>query len=268
MPWRWQDDDGVIWDSEELIEENLGLAHKIATEFDRSGRTALPLRDIEALCYLGLVRGCRKFNPRMRNPRVPGAFIKLSTRACPFIRGEVMHFVRDRGFMIRLPNAWRENWPRVRRLREDGLNAQQIEAITGISEADQEEMAAGMSGCHDLHEELHGGMADAPQITEDDHLAPLLRLVDEAWEELPASEQRLLMAFWLGPRRIAFPHGSLQQLLKAVAMIRHGRRRRVSTTQLLLRVQVSEKPTAPSKRQRRPRRQELEARAEQLGLLL
>jgi len=268
MPWRWQDDEGVIWDSEELIENNLGLAHKIACEFDRSGRTALPLRDIEALCYLGLVRGCRKFHPRMPNPRVPGAFIRLSTRACPFIRGEVLHFVRDRGFMVRLPNAWRENWPKVRRLREDGLSSQQIEAITGIPETDQNEMAAGMSGCHDLQEELHGGMADAPQIAEDDLLTPMLQLVEQAWDEMPESERRLLALFWSGPRRMPFPQGSLQQLLKAVAVIRQGRKRRGKATQLRFAMVVPEGGVSPRERQRKPRRQELEARAEQLGLLL
>jgi len=268
LPWRWLDADGVIWDSEELIEANLGLAHKIACEFDRSGRTALPLREIEALCYLGLVRGCRKFNPRMPNPRVPGSYIKISTRACPFIRGEVLHHVRDRGFMLRMPNSWKERWPRVRRLREDGLSPEQIERITGVSEAEQLEMAAGMAGCHDLQEELHGGLADAPQITEDDHLGPLLQLVDQAWADLPASERRLLEAFWLGPRRIPLPTGSLNQLLKAVALIRQGRRRAMRSSQLRLAVSVAEVTADRPVRRRQPRRQELEAAAEQLGLLL
>lgn len=268
LPWRWQDADGRIWDSEELVEENLGLAHKIACEFHRSGRTALPLCDIEALCYLGLVRGCRKFNPRMPNPRVPGQFIRLSTRACPFIRGEVLHFVRDRGFMVRLPNSWREHWPRVRRLREDGLTGAQIEQLTGISVEDQDEMAANMGGCHDLNDEIHGGMADAPQIAEEDRLSPLLALVDAAWEELPASERRLLEAFWLGPKRVAFPHGSLQQLLRGVGVIRRGGGRRVVPKQLRLVMAVETAEVMGGKRQRREKREELEARCEQLGLLL
>lgn len=265
LPWRWQDEDGTIWDSEELIEANLGLAHKIACEFDRAGRTALPLREIEALCYLGLVRGCRKFHPRMPNPRVPGSFIQISTRACPFIRGEVMHYVRDRGFLVRMPNSWKEKWPRVRRLREDGLTPQQIEQVTGVSEAEQGEMAAGMAGCHDLQEELHGGLADAPQIQDEDHLGPLLRLVDQAWQDMPASERRLLELFWSGPRRMPVPHGSLNQLLKAVAIIRMGRRQR--TSQLRLAVSVSEVVADKPVRRRPPRRQELEAVATQLGLM-
>ena len=268
LPWRWQDPDGTVWDSEQLIEDNLGLAHKIACEFDRSGRTALPLREIEALCYLGLVRGCRKFNPRMPNPRVPGEFIKLSTRACPFIRGEVLHHVRDRGFLLRMPSPWKERWPRVRRLREDGLTPQQIESVTGVSEAEQNEMAAGMTGCHHMEEELHGALADAPTIREEDRLGPLLLLVDQAWQEMPESERRLLELFWMGPRRIAFPHGSLNQLLKAAALIRQGRRQAMRPSQLQLAVSVQEVMKDRPVRRRQPARQELEETAQQLGLML
>lgn len=47
--------------SEDLITRNLGLARQTAWRFHR--RTGQPYDDLEAVAFVGLIRGCRRYDP-------------------------------------------------------------------------------------------------------------------------------------------------------------------------------------------------------------
>lgn len=256
-PWRWHNPDtGEVIDSEELITANLKLAQKYAWGWAKKSQMAYD--DLEAIAFVGLVKGCRKFNP--------ASGFKLSTIAVPYINGEILHHFRDRGYAIKFPARWREVMPRARRLLEAGEQPQEVAAAVGIELPELNEMLNAMAGTTELNDEVVG-LPDAQ--LEIDVLRPVQHLMLQAWERLHGSDRKALETFWHAPgRRPVFPMQALAQFLNGVRRALNGQRLPEIRKQLALQLQVETVPPKP--KQRRPRgksRAQLEASAVQLGLL-
>ncbi|MGB7443190.1 MAG: sigma-70 family RNA polymerase sigma factor [Coleofasciculaceae cyanobacterium] len=82
----------------QLVELNAGLVRKIAHQVSR--QCAEPYEDLEQMGYLGLIRAIERYNPEQG-----GVF---SSFAVPFIRGEMLHFLRDKGSLVKIPRRWQE----------------------------------------------------------------------------------------------------------------------------------------------------------------
>lgn len=82
----------------QLVELNAGLVRKIAHQV--SHQCAEPYEDLEQIGYLGLIRAIERYNPGQG-----GVF---SSFAIPFIRGEMLHFLRDKGSLVKIPRRWQE----------------------------------------------------------------------------------------------------------------------------------------------------------------
>jgi DNA-directed RNA polymerase specialized sigma subunit len=129
--------------SEDLITANLGLARQSAWRFHR--KTGQAYEELEAIAFVGLIRGCRRYDPDRLNPGT-GKPYALSTIVVPFIQGEILHWFRDRGFAMKFPTKWREQWGKVQRLMADpDLSAQDVAEQCGLSMADLTEMLAAMT---------------------------------------------------------------------------------------------------------------------------
>lgn len=249
--------------SEALIEANLGLARQAAWRFHR--RTQQPYDDLEAVAFVGLIRGCRRYDPNRVNP-ANGKPYAISTVVCPFITGEILHFFRDRGHTIKFPSKWREQWGKVQRLIADpGVSAEQVAEQAGMSPDELREMLAAMVGLSNL-DDLHGADGCDDPEPEDDRLGPLQQLVDAAWHNLHPGDQGALLAWWGQPRRLAFPAGPLTQLHHRVRALLRGRRLS-EVLQLGLGLEVPTVAVEKRPRVRRDRR-ELQDAAVQLGLLV
>lgn len=246
--------------SEELVAANLGLARQAAWRFHK--RTGQPYDDLEAVAYVGLIRGCRRYDPERVNP-ANGKPYALSTVACPFIVGEILHHFRDRGHTIKFPSRWREQWGKVQRLMADpAVSAEQVAEQAGMTAEELSEMLAAMVGTSCL-DDIHGADAcDAPEV-ELDRLSPLSELVTTAWGNLHQADQGLLLHWWASPRRLALPQGPLQQFHRRLKSLLQGRR--LSEVQQLALLEVRSVPAEPRPRVRRTR-QQVEARAVQLGI--
>jgi RNA polymerase sigma-B factor len=81
-----------------LVRMNAGLVRKIAHRV--SHQCAEPYEDLEQIGYLGLIRAIERFNP--------GQGCAFSSFAVPYIRGEMLHFLRDRGSSVRVPRRWQD----------------------------------------------------------------------------------------------------------------------------------------------------------------
>lgn len=256
-PWRWTNPDtGEVIDSETLITDNLKLARKYAWGWARKSQLAYD--DLEAIAFVGLMKGCRKFDP--------ASGYRLSTIAVPYINGEILHHFRDRGYAIKFPARWREVMPRARRLLEAGESPAAVCQAIGIDAAELEEMLGAMAGTTELHDELVG---DAEAQVELDVLTPVRQLVKTAWGRLHKADRTQLETFWSAPgRRPVFPTQALAQFLNAARLALRGQRLPEIRRQLSLQLAVER--TVPEPRRRRPRarnRAQLEAQAVQLGLL-
>lgn len=249
--------------SEDLIEANLGLARQAAWKWSR--KTGQPYDDLEAIAFVGLIRGCRRYDPQRINP-ANGKPYALSTIVCPFVNGEILHWFRDRGHAVRYPSRWREAWGKVQRLLDDpDTPADQVAQQAGLSQAELDEMLASMTGTISLDDTLGLDGAPAPEPEDVDRLSPLQATVVDAWCHLHPADQGLLLAWWQKPRRLAYPLGPIEQFHRRFKRLLQGRS--PSEYQQLALMQVD---AVPVERQRAPRRsrRQLQDAAAQLGLAL
>ena len=248
--------------SEDLITRNLGLARQQAWKFHR--RTGQPYDDLEAIAYVGLIRGCRRYDPERLNPGT-GRPYALSTIVCPFIAGEILHWFRDKGHAIKYPSRWREQWGKVQRLMADpSQTAQDVAEQSGLTVNELIEMLASMTGTANL-DDLHGADAcDGPDV-ELRRIDPLQALVQQAWGNLHAGDQAQLINWWGAPRRLQYPAGPMQQFHRRLQSLLEGRSLS-EHRQLGLAVSVPVVTAKPRARRQRSRKQ-LDAAVLQLGLV-
>ncbi len=82
----------------QLVQMNAGLVRKIAHRV--SHQCAEPYEDLEQIGYLGLIRAIERFNPSQG--------CAFSSFAVPYIRGEMLHFLRDRSSTVKIPRRWQQ----------------------------------------------------------------------------------------------------------------------------------------------------------------
>jgi len=90
-----------------LVRLNAGLVRKIAHRISR--QCCEPYEDLEQIGYLGLIRAVERFNPSQG--------YAFSSFAVPYIRGEMLHFLRDRSSSIKIPRRWQDLQKEGQRVR-------------------------------------------------------------------------------------------------------------------------------------------------------
>ncbi len=93
-----------------LALEHMDLAEKIAGNFAR--RTVHPKEDLLQLAMLGLIKAARRYDSS-RGPFRP--------YGRTYANGEITHFLRDNGFLLKVPPTWREIHARGQRLLTSGV---------------------------------------------------------------------------------------------------------------------------------------------------
>lgn len=109
-----------------LVQANMGLVRKVA--YQMSQTCAETYEDLEQVAVFGLIRAVERFNPDRG--------VAFSSFAMPYIRGEILHYLRDRGSMIRIPRVWQELYSKGEKVRR------QLRAQWGRSPLDQDIAAA------------------------------------------------------------------------------------------------------------------------------
>lgn len=93
----------------QLVQLNSGLVRKIARQI--SQQSAEPYEDLQQVGFMGLIRAIERFNLRKG--------YAFSSFAVPYIRGEILNFLRDRGSAIRIPRRWQELYRKSKKLRQE-----------------------------------------------------------------------------------------------------------------------------------------------------
>jgi DNA-directed RNA polymerase sigma subunit (sigma70/sigma32) len=105
-----------------LALEHMDLAEKIAGNFAR--RTVHPKEDLLQLAMIGLIKAARRYDSS-RGPFRP--------YGRTYANGEITHFLRDNGFLLKVPPTWRELHARGQRLLTSGVGVGEMLERLGIS---------------------------------------------------------------------------------------------------------------------------------------
>lgn len=73
---------------------------------------------------LGILQAARRFSPER------GSFRPY---ARTYANGEVYHYLRDKGFLIKVPASWRELYARGQKLQRLGMAAAEVPLRLGVS---------------------------------------------------------------------------------------------------------------------------------------
>lgn len=92
----------------QLVERNLGLVRQVAHRISR--QCSEPYEDLEQIGYLGLIRAIERFDPQQG--------CAFSSFAIPYIRGEMLHYLRDKGSVMRIPRRWQELYNKANKIRK------------------------------------------------------------------------------------------------------------------------------------------------------
>lgn len=93
----------------QLVQMNMGLVRQVAHRISR--QCSEPYEDLEQIGYLGLIRAIERFQPHQG--------CAFSSFAIPYIRGEMLHYLRDKGSVMRIPRRWQELYAKGKTLRKD-----------------------------------------------------------------------------------------------------------------------------------------------------
>ncbi len=92
-----------------LVQLHTGLVRKMAHKF--SHQCNEPYEDLEQIGYFGLIRAIERFDPSQG--------YAFSSFAVPYIRGEMLHFLRDRSTLLKIPRRWQELYNEGQKIRKD-----------------------------------------------------------------------------------------------------------------------------------------------------
>ncbi len=106
-----------------LALQHLDLADTIAGNFAR--RTVHPFEDLRQVAIIGLLKAAERFNPTGGRPFRP--------YGRTYANGEIMHYLRDSGFAIKVPPTWRDLHASGQKLLRQGTAPAQVPQKLGIS---------------------------------------------------------------------------------------------------------------------------------------
>lgn len=92
-----------------LVQLHTGLVRKMAHKF--SHQCNEPYEDLEQIGYFGLIRAIERFDPSQG--------YAFSSFAVPYIRGEMLHFLRDRSTLLKIPRRWQELYNEGQKIRKE-----------------------------------------------------------------------------------------------------------------------------------------------------
>ena len=194
---RLQASDALVRRRNVVVEANLPLARAVVARF--SPRPPLPYEDLMQVASLGLIRAVEAFDPSRA--------VSFSSFAVPYIRGALLHELRDRQPMVRIPRPLWELRQQAARLQEErrgqgqppldrqdlaarlGCAPERLEEIEGLRGAAQpRSLDAPLERGHSGSDASEGGalldrLADPRTLVEDDpeSRGPDRREVERAW---------------------------------------------------------------------------------------
>jgi RNA polymerase sigma factor (sigma-70 family) len=125
--------------AEDLILANDPLAVDIAKRYFTLCRSLQEV-DVVQIARQGLIRGARAYNPH-RISKYTYAPVAFSSFVVPYIRGEILHYIRDWGHVLKIPRKLRERASKVEReAREKAISPRRVAESYGWDWGELEEV--------------------------------------------------------------------------------------------------------------------------------
>ncbi len=105
-----------------LALQHRDIAATVAANISR--RTGHPRDDLEQIAMIGILQAARRYSPER------GTFRPY---ARTYANGEVYHYLRDKGFLIKVPCSWRKLYARGQKLLRLGTSAEDVPERLGVS---------------------------------------------------------------------------------------------------------------------------------------
>ena len=127
-----------------ICEQNKGLARKVAHRM--AAQCNVPFEDLEQEALIGLLRSIDRFNPH--------AGVAFSSFAVPYIRGGILHYLRDYSTIVKISRRWREGTASVKKdwqvMQSEGSNItiDEVAQLRGIPRELWEEQKRATSKQH------------------------------------------------------------------------------------------------------------------------
>lgn len=199
-------------EQQKMAADNLNLARREAWRIQRS--TGIEYQTLESVAFEGLCKAAYRYDASKPHP-VTGKSMKFSSLAIPTIRGELLHWVRDRTYSMRLSHKMREHWVKGRKILYRGGTDIEVAAFLGIPLQEWQEVRKVCSG-PPLELKDQATPTEPLEPCEIDFAAIYTRAADEAMEGLPGTQQRLLdqMEVYLSGTGSRIPREAVDTLLQ------------------------------------------------------
>lgn len=200
-------------EQQQLAADNLNLARREAWRIQRS--TGIDYLTLESVAFEGLCKAAYRYDAERPHP-VTGKSMKFSSLATPTIRGELLHWVRDRTYAMRLSHKMRERWVKGRKLLYQGKSDLEIAKILEIT---KEEWMEVRKVCSGPPLELKDQASPTAPLEPDevDFASFYLKIAEEAIDTLQENHGDTLekMELYLSGIGSKIPKESVDALLKA-----------------------------------------------------
>lgn len=174
-------------DQQKMAIANINLARREAWRIQRT--TGIEYSVLEGAAFLGLCKACNRYDP--------DSGYKFSSLATPKIRGELLHWVRDRTYAMRLSHKMRENWIKGRRMIFDGKSDIEVSAFLGITLQEWQEVRSACSG-PPLELKDQAMPSDPLEPEEFDFKNDYREIAESIIEEMSEKEYDALLAYYKG----------------------------------------------------------------------
>ena len=190
--------------------ENLNLARREAWRIQRT--TGIDYQTLESVAFEGLCKAAYRYDPDRPHP-VTGKSMKFSSLAIPTIRGELLHWIRDKTYAIRLSHKMRERWIKGRKLLYRGATDLEIAKELGITKDEWLEVRKVCSG-PPLELKEQAQPTEPLEPDEMDFSRVYLRAASDAIDKARSSDAIDALDVYLHGNGLVIPKESVNRLLE------------------------------------------------------
>lgn len=187
---------------QKLAADNINLARREAWRLQRT--TEIDYDTLEGAALEGLCKAAYRYDP--------SSGYKFSSLAVPTIRGELLHYIRDRTYSMKLTHRMRETWIKGRRLIYKGFTDTEIAEALDIKQQDWQEIKSVCSGPPlELTEQAKS--TEQLEPSEVDFHSVFLEKTEEAWQLLPEESKMAILKYYEGTTT-KVPHSCVKTLIE------------------------------------------------------
>lgn len=172
-------------EQQKLAADNINLARREAWKLQRT--TDIDYNTLEGAALEGLCKAAYRYDP--------SSGFKFSSLAVPTIRGELLHWIRDKTYAMRLTHKMREKWIKGRKLMYKGATDLEIAEALEIDISEWQEIKSVCSG-PPLEINDQAKPTESLEPAELDFREQFLSRAEHCWNSLNAKQRKAIQDYF------------------------------------------------------------------------